>query len=88
MLKDKQLELINNVIENLKSKFPNISLQRISYGNDDTWVYINVPDELVDDEEIETILGSKSTNIMLDYGYDILFYPLPLSKSIATNNNF
>lgn len=78
MLEDKQMDLIDEVMNKVKGKFPDASLGEISFGYEDTWVDILVPGSLLGDEVLDDLLAALSTDILTDYGYGILFHTMPL----------
>jgi hypothetical protein len=75
MFNFKQTELSHMLFEKLKEKFPEIKLVNITEGCDNpesVWVNIIYPED--EDRQIELFetAGHITTDILLDYGYNIL----------------
>ncbi|MDM8522306.1 hypothetical protein QUF80_02950 [Desulfococcaceae bacterium HSG8] len=78
MLNFKQMELSRMLFRKLKEKFPEIELINITptaYNPDSIWVNIIYPED--EDREIELgeMASEITTDILLDYGYNILISP-------------
>ncbi len=75
----KQQELIDGLIEDLKEKFPELELVEVTESPEnpnDLWVNVTrVKDE---DRLIQFIkfFSSKTTDILMDYGYHISVMPI------------
>ncbi len=75
MFNFKQMELSNMLFGRLKKKFPEIKFVGLTEGCDnpnDIWVNIIYPEN--EDREIELgeMASEITTDILLDYGYNIL----------------
>ena len=74
MINFKQEELARELFSTLKQKYPEVNLIGISESPADPgaiWVNISAPED--EDREIDMVefAGSKTTDILLDYGYYI-----------------
>lgn len=78
MINFKQQELIDQLFEAIKKKFPEVKLINVIESPEDPsdlWVNITAPND--EDEEIalRKFASEKSTDILMDYGYHILIMP-------------
>lgn len=84
MINFKQEELINELILNIREKFPEVELINITESPEDPeslWLNVTWPED--EDREIDLInfAGDKATDILLDYGYHMGL--MPVSKKAA-----
>ncbi|MBM3234746.1 hypothetical protein FJZ31_00430 [Candidatus Poribacteria bacterium] len=75
MMNFKQEEIVQQFFEEMQAEFPHIELVDIAEGYDGS-VTIKVFTPEDDDWEIIEASGEKSMDILLTYGYHILFMPL------------
>ena len=80
----KQQELIDGVLSEIRSKFPGVEFISVTESleeADSLWVWVTAPKN----EEIESKLlkyvSKKSTDILMKYGYHILFIPTDKSEN-------
>ena len=69
----KQQKLINKVFKKVKSKFPPAELGKITPDEQETWVDIVVPQELIVNKELTELLNENTLEIRQKYYYAILF---------------
>jgi len=86
MINFKQRELSQMLFEQLKARFPEIALVKIteSYETpEDIWVHITMPDD--EEREIELIetAAEISTDILITYGYHITIFSASPSEKVA-----
>ena len=81
MLKEKQLEIIEQVYQKIKNEYPESELGKISFNDNDTWVDVLVPDQLVDNEELDKLIVHQVFSILQNYGYPIQFYAVPKQEA-------
>ncbi len=84
MINFKQQELIDSLLQAVKQKFPEVELISVTESPEDPadlWVNVTAPSD--EDREIELMefAADKSTDILLDYGYQILIMPRPVGNS-------
>ncbi len=77
MINFKQQQLIDEYLKAIKEKFPEVQFISVSGSPEDPadlWLNVTTPDE---DREIELLefTADKSTDILLDYGFQILVMP-------------
>lgn len=84
MLKKKQIELINNIFDEIKLKFPEAELGEISFGSEETWVDIYLSDGLFGKEKLDGLTAEHAMNIRMTYGFPIIFLAKPLKKVILS----
>lgn len=73
----KQKELINELYQSTKKLFPEIDLINISESPEnpeEIWINVTSPDEQTE-EDLIVFSADKSTDILLNYGYQILVMP-------------
>jgi hypothetical protein len=73
----KQKELIDDLYQSTKQRFPEIDLINITNSpenSEEIWINVTTPNEQLEDELI-VFSAEKSTDILLDYGYQILVMP-------------
>jgi len=73
----KQKELIDDLYQSTKQRFPEIDLINITNSpenSEEIWINVTSPNEQLEDELI-VFSAEKSTDILLDYGYQILVMP-------------
>lgn len=78
MMNFKQEELVNELFETVKNKYPEISLINITESPedpDDLWINITAPENEEAEIELREFASDKSTDILLNYGYSILVMP-------------
>ncbi|MCP4108914.1 MAG: hypothetical protein GY749_25775, partial [Desulfobacteraceae bacterium] len=86
MINFRQKELIQELFNTVKAKFPEIEFVSVTEGPEnpsDLWVNITAPDD--EDREIELIefAGDKITDILIDYGYYFLIMPRKMTDGIG-----
>ncbi len=88
MINFKQQELIDGLIGSIHEKFPEVELVKISESPEDPAdLWLNVTSPADEDRLIELLdfASNKSSDILLDYGYQILVMPTHPPK--AANGN-
>jgi hypothetical protein len=73
----KQQELINDFYQSTKKQFPEIELINISKSPEnpeEVWINVTSPNEQIE-EDLILFSADKSTDILLNYGYQILVMP-------------
>ncbi|MCP3966244.1 MAG: hypothetical protein GY718_07810 [Lentisphaerae bacterium] len=78
-LNHKQEELIEEVVDELKEKYPEIKLVDVTESpeNPDTlWICITAPDDEDREIELRSFAADKCTDILCDYGYHMLVMPI------------
>jgi hypothetical protein len=78
MINLKQQQLIDEYLRAIKEKFPEVQFISVSESPEDPadlWLNVTTPRD--EDREIELLefTGDKSTDILLDCGYQILVMP-------------
>lgn len=86
MINFKQRELSRKLFDDLKTKFPEIELVKIteSYETpEDIWVHVSMPQN--DEREIDLIETSAeiSTDLLITYGYHITILPVSPNEKLA-----
>ena len=84
MINFKQKELINNLIQTVQKKFPEIQLVNITESPEDPsdlWVNIIFPEDENRKIELMEYAANLETDILLDYGYHIMLMPANNSNS-------
>jgi len=76
----KQKELINELFEKVKQKYPETRLIKIMESPEDPrdlWIWVSAPDD--EDREIELMefASELETDILLDYGYSLSIMTMP-----------
>ena len=69
------MELSHRLFDNLKALFPEIELVSIvesPFQKDSIWVNIILPENDERNIALSELAGELSTDIMMDYGYDIM----------------
>lgn len=85
----KQEELIQGLVKDLEKNFPDVEFVDVSESPenpDDLWVNVTRPEDEDREIELADFFSEKSTDILLDYGYQILVMPIrrkvPCSKPV------
>ncbi len=86
MINTKQQELINELLETVKERFPEVKLLDVTESpenSNDLWVNVTAPED--EDREIELMefTSDKEADILVDYGYRIAVMP---AKVIAAQD--
>ncbi|MDH4128965.1 MAG: hypothetical protein OEV44_09445 [Spirochaetota bacterium] len=68
-----QQKLIKKAFKKIKSKFPIVELGRVAHDEQETWVDIIVPIELVHDKELADFVNEYTQSIREKYYFAILF---------------
>ncbi len=83
MLNLKQEELVKQLVEEVREKFPEVQLLNVipsPENPEDTWIRVTSPS----DEDRETALiefsADRTIDILLDYGYHMLVMPVGRSQ--------
>ena len=74
----KQEELIDELVNTLRIKFPEIELINITESPEDSeslWINITAPKDEDIEIELREFASDKTTDILLDYGYHMLIMP-------------
>ncbi len=88
MINFKQQELIDDLLDAVKEKFPEIELVQITESPEDPAdLWVNVTSPADDDRLLELVhfASDKSSDILLDYGYQILVMPTYPPKAVNGN---
>ena len=89
MINFKQQELVDNLIQAVKKKFPEIQLVDISESPEDPndlWVNVTFPKDENRKIELMEYAANLETDILLDYGYHIMLMPTNNSNSSADSS--
>jgi len=79
MINFKQEELIENLMNQIKNKFPEVRLIKIMEGCEDPeslWIKVSSPEDEDREMELRDFASDKVTDILLDYGYHMLVMPM------------
>ncbi|MDM8538243.1 hypothetical protein QUF70_15930 [Desulfobacterales bacterium HSG17] len=74
----KQEELIENLMNIVRSKFPEVELINISESPEDSeslWINVTAPGNEDKEIELRAFASDKTTDILIDYGYHMLIMP-------------
>ncbi len=86
MLNYKQEELIQQLADEIQQKFPEVRFIDVGPGADnpnDIWIRVTEPKEEARMLELMEFCSSKTTDILLDYGYHMLVMPTPSEVGLA-----
>jgi hypothetical protein len=86
MINTKQKELIHELLEAVKERFPEVKLLNVTESpenSNDLWINVTAPED--EDREIELMefTSDKEADILVDYGYRIAVMP---TKVIIAQN--
>jgi len=85
MINFKQQELIDELFGAVKEKYPEVEFISVTESPEDPadlWVNITAPVDEDREIELSHFAADKSTDILLDYGYQILIMPRPVGNSV------
>ncbi|OQX26043.1 MAG: hypothetical protein BWK80_12580 [Desulfobacteraceae bacterium IS3] len=74
----KQKELIDELINTLIKKFPEVEFIDITESPEDSeslWINVTAPNDEDKEIELRAFASDKTTDILTDYGYHILVMP-------------
>ncbi|MDM8537372.1 hypothetical protein QUF70_11500 [Desulfobacterales bacterium HSG17] len=80
MINFKQEELIESLMEQIKEKFPEVSLIKVMEACNDPeslWIKVTSPEDEDREMELRDFAGDKVSDMFLDYGYHMLVMPIP-----------
>ncbi|MBF0201298.1 MAG: hypothetical protein HQK66_08290 [Desulfamplus sp.] len=80
----KQKELINEIINMIKSKFPEVKFIDVTESPEDSeslWINVTAPQNESREIELREFASDKTTDILVDYGYHMLVMPTHLRIS-------
>jgi hypothetical protein len=86
MIEFKENELSHKLFETLQQQFPELELVEILESpvyRDSIWVRLIMPDDEDREIEIREVASELSTDILLNYGYDIGITSANQSEKIA-----
>lgn len=78
MINFKQEELIEELVNHVREKFPEVRFIEVSESPEDPeslWVRVTAPE---DEDRVSALIGysaDKSMDILMDYGYHMLLMP-------------
>ncbi len=78
MLNFKQEELIEELINYIRNKFPEIRFVGVSESPEDSeslWIRVTAPEDEDRESELIRYSADKSMDILMDYGYHLLVMP-------------
>jgi hypothetical protein len=78
MINHKQQQLIDELIQSIKERFPEVELIKVIESPEDPsdlWVYVTAPRAEEREFELRDFTSEKSSDILQDYGYLILVMP-------------
>ena len=83
MINFKQEELIDDLLHQVKEKFPEVELIDVTHSPEDPeslWINVIGPEDEDREIELRAFASDKVSDILLDYGYHMLVMP---TRSIA-----
>ncbi len=78
MINFKQEELITELFEHVKKKFPEIQFLEVAESPEDPsdlWIRVTAPEDEDRESELIAYACERSIDILIDYGYHILVMP-------------
>jgi len=85
MMNFKQKELIDKLFQAVKERFPEVAFINVTESPEDPadlWINITAPVDEDREIELTAFAADKSTDILLDYGYQLLIMPHPVDSSV------
>lgn len=89
MINFKQQELIDQLLREVKEKFPEVELISVSRSPEDPadlWLNVTAPADEDREIELREFASEKTSDILLDYGYLILVMPREKEYLAYTNH--
>ncbi len=80
MINFKQEELIEQLMNLIQNKFPEVELIKVMESPEDPeslWIEVTAPDDEDREMELSDFSCEEATDIFLDYGYHMLVSPVP-----------
>ncbi|QTA83112.1 Uncharacterized protein dnl_55060 [Desulfonema limicola] len=78
MINFKQEELIEQLVNHIQQKYPEVQLIEVTESPEDSdslWLIVTAPEDEDRESELITYSADKSMDILLDYGYHMLVMP-------------
>ncbi len=78
MVNFKQEELIERLMDEIRTLYPEVDLINVIEGPEDPetlWIEVTAPDDEDREMELREFAAEKVTDIQLDYGYHMLVMP-------------
>ncbi|MCP4112144.1 MAG: hypothetical protein GY749_42555 [Desulfobacteraceae bacterium] len=78
MINFKQEQLIEEVVNHVKGKFPEVRFVGVTESPEDPeslWIRVTAPEDDDRRSELMDYAGDKTMDILLDYGYHMLVMP-------------
>jgi len=78
MINFKQEELIEQLVNHIRAKYPEVKLIEVTESPEDSdslWLIVTAPKDEDRESELITYSADKSMDILLDYGYHMLVMP-------------
>ncbi len=82
----KQKELIRQIFNDVRGKFPETEFISVTEGPEnpaDFWINVTAPEDEEREDELIEFVGDKGTDILLDYGYYFLVMPRKNTEGIG-----
>jgi len=79
MMNFKQEELIQELLDTVKAKFPEVEFISVTESPEDPadlWVNVTAPEDEDREDELMEFACDKTTDILIDYGYHMLIMPM------------
>ncbi|MDM8516745.1 hypothetical protein QUF76_11135 [Desulfobacterales bacterium HSG16] len=79
MINFKQQELIDDLMDRIKAKYPEVELIEIAESPEDPeslWVKVTAPDDEDREIEMRQFGNERAFDILLDYGYHMMVMPM------------
>jgi len=89
MINFKQMELSQQLFDKLKTQYPEIELVSIGESpiyQDSIWVNIIMPEDEERDISMSELAAEISTDMLTDYGYDIMISPATRVEAARLKN--
>ncbi len=78
MINTKQQELIHELMETVKKRFPEVKLLSVTESpenSNDLWMNVTAPEDEDRELELMEFTSDKEADILVDYGYRIAVMP-------------
>ncbi len=85
MINFKQEELIEELVNHVRKKFPEVSFIGVTESPEDPeslWIRVTAPEDENRESELMEYSADKSMDILLDYGYHMLVMPTVIQPSV------
>ncbi len=73
MKKNEAIKLIEKALDEVQQKYPQVTIDKISYDSKEIWVDLITPELLIDNDEFNELKAKLTTDLLIDHHVNACF---------------